>query len=62
MESFKKNRRGMVKLLKECNKAKEVLSANKDFQFFSEGLLEGSDFTSSINRTTFESINEALFR
>jgi hypothetical protein len=31
MESFKKNRRGMVKLLKECNKAKEVLSANKDF-------------------------------
>lgn len=31
LESFRKNRRGMVKLLKECNKAKEVLSANKDF-------------------------------
>ncbi|EGR34515.1 hypothetical protein IMG5_009240 [Ichthyophthirius multifiliis] len=61
LESFRKNRRGMVKLLKECNKAKEVLSANKDFQFFSEGLLEGSDFTSNINRTIFENINQQLF-
>lgn len=40
----------MVKLLNECNKAKEILSANKELVFFSEGLLEGNDFSSPITR------------
>lgn len=52
--SFKTNRRGMVKLLKECNRAKEILSANKEMTFFSEGLLEGNDFNGHISRTQFE--------
>lgn len=58
--SFLTNRRGMVKLLKECNKVKEILSANKQLPFFSEGLLEGNDFMSSISRTQFEEITAHL--
>ncbi|EAR85326.2 DnaK protein (macronuclear) [Tetrahymena thermophila SB210] len=58
--SFRTNRRGMVKLLKECNKAKEILSANKEMTFFSEGLLDGNDFRAQINRTVFEEKAESL--
>lgn len=58
--SFLTNRRGMVKLLKECNKVKEILSANKALPFFSEGLLEGNDFTSNITREKLEEITAHL--
>jgi molecular chaperone DnaK (HSP70) len=50
----------MVKLLRECNKVKEILSANKEMPFFSEGLLEGSDFRSQISRTKFEELSASL--
>ncbi len=50
----------MVKLLKECNKLKEVLSANKETQFFSEGLLDGADYKSQITRAIFEEITQEL--
>lgn len=58
--SFKNNRKGMVKLLKECNKVKEILSANKEMPFFSEGLLEGNDFKSAITRAKFEELSADL--
>lgn len=34
----------MIKLLKECNKLKEILSANKESRFFVENLLDNIDF------------------
>ncbi|EGR32714.1 hypothetical protein IMG5_073090 [Ichthyophthirius multifiliis] len=58
--TFKENRKGMVKLLKESNKVKEILSANKETQFFSEGLLDGNDFKSFITRSKFEEITSNL--
>jgi len=36
----------MLKLLKECNRIKEVLSANKDSSIYIEGLVDGQDFKS----------------
>ena len=38
----------MSKLLKESSKAKEVLSANKDYSFYIEGLIDGEDFKTKI--------------
>lgn len=48
--SIKNNRRAMVKLLKECNRLKHVLSSNKEAQFYVEGILDGIDFVSSIKK------------
>lgn len=50
----------MVKLLKECNRVKEVLSANKEMSFFSEGLLEGNDYNSHVSRVKFEEASKEL--
>jgi len=58
--SFRTNRKGMVKLLKECNRVKEVLSANKEMSFFSEGLLEGNDYNSHVSRVKFEEASKEL--
>jgi hypoxia up-regulated 1 len=53
-ESITGNKRAMMKLLKESNTLKEVLSANKESQFSVEALLEGEDFRSKITREQFE--------
>lgn len=34
----------MRRLIKETVRTKEVLSANKDAMFYSEGLFDGNDF------------------
>ena len=45
----------MIKLMKECNRIKEVLSANRaEIPFFVEGLVDGNDFKSIISRPVFE--------
>jgi len=40
----------MIKLQNQCNKVKEVLSANKESLFFVEGLHDEIDFRSKITR------------
>jgi len=35
----------MRKLLKETTRTKEILSANKDAMYYSEGLYDGNDFS-----------------
>lgn len=50
----------MVKLLKECNRLKHVLSSNKEAQFYVEGILDGIDFVSSIKKEEFEEISKPL--
>jgi len=52
--SIKSSNPGMIKLLKECNKLKEVLSANKETPFYVENLLDGEDFKAHIDRKLFE--------
>ncbi|MBW0474568.1 hypothetical protein O181_014283 [Austropuccinia psidii MF-1] len=49
-----KNDRAMVKLLKEANRLKHVLSANVDSQSRIEGLADDHDFKSSLTRQAFE--------
>jgi molecular chaperone DnaK (HSP70) len=44
----------MVKVLREANKFKETLSANKQAMFFVENILEGEDFRVAITREQFE--------
>jgi hypoxia up-regulated 1 len=44
----------MVKVLKEANRFKETLSANKQSTFFIENILDGSDFRVAISREEFE--------
>ncbi|CAK65920.1 unnamed protein product (macronuclear) [Paramecium tetraurelia] len=52
------NSKAMNKLLKASNKYKEILSANKETQVYLEGLIDGEDYTTSIQRSTFESLFE----
>ncbi|CAK73410.1 unnamed protein product (macronuclear) [Paramecium tetraurelia] len=52
------NSKAMNKLLKAANKYKEILSANKETQVYLEGLIDGEDYTTSIQRSTFESLFE----
>lgn len=40
----------MVKVVREANKFKETLSANKQAMFFVENILEGEDFRVTITR------------
>lgn len=51
----------MLKLVKECNYLKEILSANKESQIGVEGFVDGIDFKSKIKRETFEQKSEHLF-
>lgn len=55
---MKTNSRLMSRLLSECNKLKEVLSANKEALFQVEGLVDGNDFKSKIERKLFEEKSE----
>lgn len=52
--SIRSSMQGMIKLMRECNKLKEVLSANKETPFYVENLLDGEDFKSNIERRVFE--------
>ena len=44
----------MIKLHKESEKIKEVLSANKEMNVYLENLLDGDDFHTVITRSEFE--------
>lgn len=59
--SIRTSNGGMIKLLKECNKLKEVLSANKQTPFYVENLFDGEDFKTNIERFAFEEKAEHLF-
>lgn len=59
-ESVRTSKSAMIKLLKESNKFKETLSANKDAMFYSENLFEGVDFKSHIQRSQFEEKSQHL--
>ena len=52
----------MAKLIRESNRVKETLSANKFAQIYIESLFDGVDFTSSLERINFEKINEEIFQ
>ncbi|CAD8067693.1 unnamed protein product [Paramecium sonneborni] len=52
------NSKAMNKLLRAANKYKEILSANKDTQVYLEGLIDGEDYSTSIQRSTFETLFE----
>lgn len=61
MKSIRENRRAMTKLLRESNRMKEVLSANKqEVPFFVEGLVDGNDFKTRISREQFENACKPL--
>jgi len=49
-----------AKLLKESNRLKEILSANKQAQFYLENLFESTDLKSTVERHQFEEINKDL--
>lgn len=51
----------MIRLIRECNKLKETLSANKESSFFVEGLVNDEDFKSHITRQAFEDASQHLF-
>lgn len=55
-EKYKKTLtdRAMIKLLHECEKVKEILSANKEANIYVEGIMDGIDFYDKISRTKFE--------
>jgi len=44
----------MIKLIKEAEKVKEVLSANKEMNVYIENLLDGEDFHALITRAEFD--------
>ena len=59
--SIKSSYPGMIKLLKECNKLKETLSANKECPFYVENIFDGEDFKQHIERRLFEEKAAHLF-
>ena len=59
--SIKNISSAMIKLLRECNKLKEVLSANKESPFYVENLYDGEDFKGHIKRSLFEEKSQHLF-
>ena len=50
----------MSKLLNQCNKVKDVLSANRETTFTVENLYDNTDFYSFIKRETFEQKSKHL--
>lgn len=46
----------VIKILKEANRFKETLSANKQATLFIENILDGDDFKTLITREQFEQI------
>lgn len=52
----------MAKILKEANKAKEVLSANKETSVYIESLIDDVDLKATIQRSQFEELNQAEFQ
>lgn len=58
--SIRSSSSGMIKLLKECNKLKEVLSANRESPFYVENLFDGEDFKSHIERKVFEEKSKSI--
>jgi len=51
----------MLKIMTNCIKLKEVLSANKEAPFYVEGLYDDIDFKSSLSRVDFETIAKDIF-
>lgn len=51
--SIKENKRTMRRITRECVKVKEILSANKQSLYSSEGLFDGLDFQATISRQVF---------
>lgn len=51
----------MAKLIKEANRAKEVLSANKETSVYVEALMDDRDLKATVLRSKFEEINQAAF-
>lgn len=56
--SIKKDKRIMRRMIRECSKTKEVLSANKEALYNAEGLYDNRDFSSHISREVFEERSE----
>lgn len=52
-KSIKTNGKIMRKILKESIRTKEILSANKDAMYYSEGLYDNKDYSGSITREEF---------
>ena len=50
----------MIKLHKESEKIKEVLSANKEMSIYIENLHDGNDFHTTLTRSEFEDSFEYL--
>ncbi|KAG5459520.1 MAG: Hsp70 protein-domain-containing protein, partial [Olpidium bornovanus] len=51
-----KDQRAMMRLLKEANRVKQILSANVDTHSSIEGLMEDVDFRTTVTRATLESM------
>jgi L1 cell adhesion molecule like protein len=56
------NKRAISKLRTACERAKRTLSVSTQAGIEIDFLFEGIDFNTSINRDTFEELNEDLFR
>ena len=69
MDEFKKkhkidlrdNKKAMMKLRKECERAKRSLSCSTQAFIEIDSLCNGIDFNSTISRARFEQINARLF-
>ena len=60
--SIFENKIAMIKLHKESEKIKEVLSANKEMNVYVENLADGEDFHALITRKEFEESTSHLER
>lgn len=54
--NIERNKKALLKIIKECEKAKKILSANTEYLFFIECLYEGEDYSRMISRKNFESM------
>lgn len=60
--NIEKNKRAIVKLKKEVEKAKRVLSTNLEYTIDIPDIVNGVDFSETLTRAKFEELNMDLFK
>lgn len=55
------NKKSLLKIIKECEKMKKILSANNEYTFYIESLHNEEDYSKNITKSMFESMLSIYF-
>ncbi len=55
------NKKSLLKIVKECEKMKKILSANNEYNFYLESLYDDEDYSKNITKLMFEAMLSIYF-